>query len=226
MKERLLIIGSSHGIGEKLREISSSDYEVINISRTEVNDPNCESHELDVLADELPNLEEINHIVYCPGSINLKPIKSLKLDEFRSDFEINVLGAVRVIKNYLKSFKKEGNKSITLFSTVAVGTGMSFHSSVAAAKGAIEGLTRTLAAELSPNIRVNAIAPTLTDTPLASKILRNERAKENIMEKHPLKRILDASDIAQTANFLISKNAKNITGQVIKVDAGMGNLKP
>lgn len=226
MKERLLIVGSSYGIGQHLREISKDEFEVINISRTAIDDTDCESYQLDVLNDELPELENINHIVYCPGSINLKPIKSLKLDDFRSDMEINVLGAVRVIKNYLKQFAKEGNKSITLFSTVAVGTGMSFHSSVAAAKGAIEGLTRTLAAELSPNIRVNAVAPTLTDTPLASKILRNDRAKENIMEKHPLKRILDASDIADTAKFLVSNKAKNITGQVIKVDAGMGNLKP
>ena len=226
MKEKLLIIGSSYGIGKKLRELCSDEYDVINISRTPIDDENIESFELDALKDELPEIQDINHIVYCPGSINLKPIKSLKLDDFREDIEINLLGAVRVIKNYLKQFAKEGNKSISLYSTVAVGTGMSFHASVAASKGAIEGLTRTLAAELSPNIRVNAIAPTLTDTPLASKILRNDRAKENIIEKHPLKRILDTSDIAETTKFLLSGKAKNITGQIISVDAGMGSLKP
>lgn len=225
MKERLLIVGSSHGIGKKIREISSDEYEVINISRTPVNDLS-ESYELDVLKDDLPDLTNINHIIYCPGSINLKPLRLLTLEDFRTDFDINVLGAIKTIKAYEKSFATSENLTITLFSTIAVGTGMSYHSSVAAAKGAIEGITRSLAAEYAPKIRVNAIAPSLTDTPLASRILKNDKARENLAEKHPLKRILSPSDIAEMAHFIISKKAKNITGQIFKVDAGMADLKP
>jgi NAD(P)-dependent dehydrogenase (short-subunit alcohol dehydrogenase family) len=176
--------------------------------------------------EELPEMDLLDAIVYCPGSINLKPIGSLKVADFLSDFTINVLGAVRVVKKYQRTLKKGENASIILFSTVAVKVGMSFHSSVAAAKGAVEGLAKSLAAELAPNIRVNCIAPTLTDTPLAMGLLRNDDMREKMRDRHPMKSILSAEEVAQTVDFLISPAARNITGQIIQLDAGITTIKP
>ncbi|MEL6986530.1 MAG: SDR family oxidoreductase [Bacteroidota bacterium] len=223
----LLLVGGSKGIGNAILQKTIEETSVVNFSRTapELNHPNLIHYSLDILKDELPDLNNINQIVYCPGSITLKPINSLKIDDFRNDYEINVIGAVRVIKKYLKDLKRADNPSITLFSTVAVFQGMPFHSSIAAAKAGVEGLTKSLAAELAPHIRVNAIAPSITDTPLASGILRNEKSRENLANKHPLKRILSSEDIAATAKFLMSKEASSITGQIFNVDAGLSTLK-
>ena len=150
----------------------------------------------------------------------------MSADTFREDYEINVIGAVKTIKAALKPMKKaEGTPSIVLFSTVAVQQGMAFHGSVAAAKGAVEGLTRSLAAELSPKIRVNCIAPSLVNTPLASKILSSEDRIKASNERHPLKRIGEPNDIAQTTAFLVSDNSSWITGQVIGVDGGLSKLR-
>ena len=223
----ILIIGGSKGIGQQLLSNEFSDKEIINFSRTApaVTSANVTHHEINILEDELPELENVESIIYCPGSINLKPIGSLKEADFRNDFEINVIGAVKVIKKYFNQLKKNSNASIVLFSTVAVAQGMPFHSSVAASKGAIEGLTKSLAAEFAPHIRVNAIAPSITDTPLAAGILRNEQAREKLANRHPLKRILNASDIADMASFLIGDKASAITGQIFNVDAGLSTLK-
>ena len=223
---KILIIGGSKGIGASLLEKLIADNEVINFSRSEpVSNQNLTHYNIDVIRDELPDLDDISNIVYCPGSITLKPISSLKIEDFKNDFEINVLGAVKVIKQYLRSLKKAENASILLFSTVAVAQGMPFHSSIAVAKAGVEGLTKSLAAELAPNIRVNCIAPSVTDTPLASGILRNEKAIENIKNRHPLKRILDADDISNMAEFLLLNKSKGITGQIIGIDAGLSSLK-
>ena len=223
---KILIIGGSKGIGASLLEKLVADNEVINFSRSEpVSNQNLTHYNIDVIRDELPDLDDISNIVYCPGSITLKPISSLKIEDFKNDFEINVLGAVKVIKQYLRSLKKAENASILLFSTVAVAQGMPFHSSIAVAKAGVEGLTKSLAAELAPNIRVNCIAPSVTDTPLASGILRNEKAIENIKNRHPLKRILDADDISNMAEFLLLNKSKGITGQIIGIDAGLSSLK-
>ena len=223
----ILIVGGSKGIGEQLLNNEFSDKEIINFSRTApaVSSANVTHYEINILEDELPELENVESIIYCPGSINLKPIGSLKEADFRNDFEINVIGAVKVIKKYFKQLKKNNNASIVLFSTVAVAQGMPFHSSVSASKGAIEGLTKSLAAEFAPHIRVNAIAPSITDTPLAAGILRNEQARENLANRHPLKRILNATDIADMASFLIGDKASAITGQIFNVDAGLSTLK-
>jgi len=142
-----------------------------------------------------------------------------------NDFKINVLGAVRVIKTYARNLKRAKNASILLFSSVAVQQGMPFHSSVAVAKAGVEGLTRSLAAEMAPNVRVNCIAPSMTNTPLASTILKNEQAIERIEERHPLKTIMEPEDIANMAVFLISEQARAMTGQIVGIDAGMGALK-
>jgi len=152
----LVIIGGSKGIGNSIIQKSLNARVIHNISRSHVSGPQLTHHSLDILHDELPILEApLSSLVYCPGSINLKPISSLKIEDFRADLEINLIGAIKAIKHFHKQLKKSDNASITLFSTVAVSQGMPFHASVAAAKAGVEGLTRSLAAELAPKIRVN-----------------------------------------------------------------------
>lgn len=223
----MLIVGASHGIGKALLAQMVNDHQLITMSRTDpnVNHPNVNHFTLDIESGDLPRLTELDTIVYCPGTINLKPFKSLKLDDFRRDFELNVLGAVRVIQEYLPQLKRSKRGNILLFSTVAVQQGMPFHASVASSKAAIEGLTRTLAAEFAPHIRVNCIAPSLTDTPLASRILRNDEARSRMAERHPLKHIIEADTVASMAKYLISSQAASISGQVIGVDAGMSIIR-
>lgn len=221
-----IIIGGSKGIGKEIIAHLPKEDEIINISRTnwEGDHKNVTNHNLDILKDELPDIEGAYSLIYCPGSINLKPIGSLKEDDFRSDFEINVIGAVRAIKKYHRELKRsKGN--IVLFSTVASKIGMPFHASVAAAKSGVEGLSKSLAAELAPDVRVNCIAPTITNTELASHLLRNEKAKESTAERHPLKRFLEPKEIASMAVYLTSDIANGITGQVICIDAGIGSVK-
>lgn len=220
-----LIIGGSGGIGKAIINQLPEGDEVINFSRRKPEvSRNIEHYEIDVLNDDLPELEEINSIIYCPGSINLKPINSLKIEDFQNDFNINVLGAVRVIKAYHRDLKRNGG-SIVTFSTVASKMGMPFHSSVAAAKSGVEGLSKSLAAELAPKVRVNCIAPTVTDTPLAEHLLRNEKSQESTKDRHPLKRYLQPEEIASMAAYLVSDHAKGITGQVIGIDAGIGSVR-
>jgi len=226
--KNILVVGGSKGIG---REIVNSQLEkgnnCYNFSRTEsgINNQNLVEEKIDILSDDLPDIENIDSVIYCPGSINLKPILQLKEEDFVNDFNINVLGAIKTVKTYLNNLKKGDDPSLLFFSTVAVGQGMPFHSSVSVAKAGIEGLTKSLAAELAPSIRVNCIAPTITRTDMAQRILRNEKIEENIANKHPLKKICEAKDISDMADFLISHNAKNITGQIMHVDGGMSTLK-
>ena len=224
---KILIIGGSKGIGNAIIQNSIDTNLIFNISRTPplINHHNLTHIDCNILTDDLPEIEEIDSLIYCPGSINLKPISRLKLDDFRNDFEINVIGAVKTIQHYLPSLKKGKYPSILLFSTVAAKLGMPFHASVAAAKSAVEGLTKSLGAELAPSIRVNAIAPTVTDTTLASKLLRNERMIENITERHPLKKYLDPKEVADLATFLISKKARSISGQIFELDCGIVTFK-
>lgn len=224
---KIIIIGGSKGIGKAIVNSLIEHHQIINISRTEPenNHTNLTHYSTDILADELPDINEADSLIYCPGSINLKPISRLKLDEFREDFEINVIGAVKAIQKYLPILKEGNSPSILLFSTVASKLGMPFHASVAAAKSAVEGLTKSLGAELAPTIRVNAIAPTVTDTDLASKLLRNERMIENITERHPLKKYLQPEEVADMASFLISEKAKSISGQIFELDCGIVSFK-
>ena len=164
-------------------------------------------------------------MLYCPGSINLKPFKSLKEQDYLNDFNINALGAVKIINNYLPNLKKAETSSLVFFSTVAVQTGMPYHASVAMAKGAVEGLTRSLAAEFAPNIRVNAIAPSLTDTPMASRLLSSDEKKEASAKRHPLNSIGNPEEIAKAASYLLSDDSGWITGQVIHIDGGISSLR-
>ena len=225
--KKILVIGGSRGIGQQIINELIKDNLIINFSRNnpELNHDNLTHHTIDILTSDLPDIEDVFTVIYCPGSINLKPIGRLSLEEFREDFEINVIGAIKVIQKYVSSLKKSSNASILLFSTVATKLGMPYHSSVAVSKSAVDGLVKTLGAELAPRIRVNAIAPTITNTDLASKLLRNEKAVESMIERHPLKKILDPQDVAKMAKFLISKDASAISGQTFNLDAGIVSFK-
>ncbi len=225
---RLIVIGGSKGIGNAIvTSLLSSYNEVVNISRTspEQSYDSLKHYNCDVTNDELPEIDVADGLVYCPGSINLKPINRLSIDDFKNDFEINVLGAVKAVQKYIPALKNGTNPSIVLFSTVAAKLGMPFHASVAASKSAVEGLTKSLGAELAPTIRVNAIAPTVTDTELASKLLRNERMIENMNDRHPLKKYLQPQEVADMAGFLLSNKAASLSGQIFEMDCGIVSFK-
>ena len=225
--KNIVIVGGSKGIGNAILLQQLEKNTVYNISRNapEISHPNLKHFELDVLKDTLPEIENVDVLIYCPGSINLKPIGSLSIDDFRNDFEINVIGAVKTIQKYLPVLKKGTNPSIVLFSTVAAKLGMPFHASIATAKAGIEGLVKSLGAELASVVRINAIAPTITETTLAAGILRNDRMKENMMERHPMKNYLKPDEVASMADYLISENAKSISGQVFEMDYGIVTFK-
>lgn len=225
-----LVIGGSSGIGKALAEQLSARghrvYSTYNQTQTQ-DQANISYHPLNVLDAQLDFSflpDSIDGIAYCPGSINLKPFHRIKPEAFTEDFELQVGGAIKAIQSVLPQLKAAGG-SIVLFSTVAVQNGFNFHSQVSTSKGAIEGLTRALSAELAPTIRVNCIAPSLTNTPLASKLLNTEDKIEANAQRHPLKKIGDPADIASMASFLLSDQAKWITGQVMHVDGGMSSVK-
>ena len=225
--KNIVIIGGSKGIGSAILLQQLESNMVYNISRnsTDITHPNLKHYSLDVLQEALPEIENIDTLIYCPGSINLKPIGSLSIDDFRNDFEINVIGAVKTIQKYLPVLKKGTNPSIILFSTVAAKLGMPFHASIATAKAGVEGLVKSLGAELASVVRINAIAPTITETSLAAGILRNDRMKENMVERHPMKGYLKPEEVASMANYLISDQAKSISGQVFEMDYGIVTFK-
>lgn len=228
-----LIVGGSSGIGlEIVKALREEDHDVYVGSRT--NDTltqmdGLHHFALDVTADPisfegLP--ETLNGLVYCPGTIRLKPFHRLTIDDFLDDLQVNYLGAVKTIQACLSHLKKSTTgAAIVLFSTVAVKTGMPFHASVAGAKAAVEGLTRSLAAEFAPRMRVNAIAPSLTDTPLAQGLLSSEDKRKASAERHPSKRIGTPQEIAQVAVHLLSEASAWMTGQIIHVDGGMSALR-
>lgn len=221
----ILIVGGSSGIGEAILNKLKETHNIINISRTAPEDHvNVTHYSCDVVTDELPELDNIHGLVYCPGSINLKSFTRLKVADFKDDFEINVVGAIKTLKAYENTLAKN-NGSVVLFSTVASFLGMPFHASIAASKSAVEGLTKSLAAEYATKIRFNAIAPTVTDTPLAARLLRNEKQQESMQSRHPLKKYLKAEEVASLAAYLLSDEASSITGQIIPLDAGIVSVK-
>lgn len=223
-----VIIGSTSGIGLSITQKLIQNNRVFGVSRrehSEVNHTNYTHFSFDLIEDSwdtIPFPEQIDGLVYCPGSIQLKPLKMLTDKVIREDMEINFFGAINCVKAL--SDRLQQNSSILLFSTVAVQQGMPFHASISSAKGAIEGLTRSLAAELAPKVRVNAIAPSIVDTPLAKRLLNNDRKRELISDKHPLKRVGEVEDISELACFLLSASASWITGQIIGVDGGKSSI--
>lgn len=232
MNKNYIIVGGSSGIGfEITKQLSEAGNHVTVLSRSkgEIDSLSNVSHvAYDVTSDSSPdiNLDVIDGFAYCPGTINLKPFHGLKSEDFQEDFSINVLGAVKTLQPIIKQLKKNENASIVFFSTVAVQQGMPFHSSVAASKGALEGITRSLAAELAPKVRVNCIAPSVTDTPLASRILSSEEKKENSGKRHALNRVGTAKEVAKLATFLLSDDSSWMTGQIIGLDGGMSAVRP
>ena len=228
MQKTILLIGGSYGIGASIAEKLKNNHNVIIASRSNENiQSDIKHHTFDVLKDDIKSLDlpdKIDGLVYCPGSINLKPFKMMNPETLNRDMEINFNSLVRVVHGLLPKLKNSEQASLVFFSTVAVKVGMPFHTSVAAAKGAIEGFAKALAAEYAPHFRVNVIAPSLTDSPLAKKLLSNDTKKEKMAERHPLKTIGSTEDIAAMASFLLGDNSKWITGQVFGVDGGLSTL--
>ena len=224
---KLLIVGGTKGIGESFVELYNQTYQIQSMARSESNRSDVEHFVCDAVNGPLPDIKDpLQGIVYLPGTISLKPFKSLKVDHFLTDLQINLLGAVRVLKQYESNLKAhDGVSSVVLFSTVAVQKGMAFHASIAAAKGAVEGLTRSLAAEWSPSIRVNCIAPSIVDTPLANRLLRTDKQRESSAARHPLQRIGQTNDIAHAIHFLLSDQSAWMTGQVLSIDGGLSAIQ-
>ena len=228
-----VIVGGSSGIGAAIvTMLAEQNHHVYVYARQRHDLPelptihffSADFSQEDIQLEGLP--EHIHGLAYCPGSINLQPFHRIKTEQFLVDFRINVLGAIQTIQQCLPGMKASGEASVVLFSTVAVQTGMSFHASSAASKGAIEGLTRSLAAEYAgSNIRFNCIAPSLTETALASRLLNTPEKMEAAARRHPLGRVGKPADTAAVARFLLSTDSSWTTGQVLGVDGGMGSLR-
>jgi len=225
--KNILLIGASSAIAQKLKEdLNQKNYTVYTISRTPLESANHFTYEGSIIDCTLPEFDiPLDGIAYFPGTINLKPFRSLKTSDVMQEFEINALGAFRCIQHYIKNLTMADNASVVLFSSVAAQTGMPFHSSIAMSKAAVEGLTRSLAAELAPKIRVNCIAPSLTETPLAGRLINTPEKIDQSGKRHPLQRIGNTNDISSMAAFLLSDNSSWMTGQVLKIDGGMSTLK-
>lgn len=229
--KNIVIVGAGKGIGLKSAELLK-DENLYTISRNltpDLQSLETQFFQLDVAKEDLNTLilpDELHGLVYCPGSINLKPFSRFSEEDFWEDLQQNFIGAVKIIQKCLPLLKKSKSASVVLFSTVAVKVGMPFHTSVAASKGAIEGFAKSLAAEFANfNIRVNVIAPSLTDTALSAQLLSTKEKRISAVKRHPLQRIGSPKDIAELVAFLISQKSSWMTGQILGIDGGLGNLK-
>ena len=235
MSEKYLIFGATGSIGSNLAEqLKSSGHDIHLVARNEemvstiANKLGCSFTVADVLEDNFiekvkADISDIKGIAYCVGSIDLKPLRMVKEEDFNKCMKLNLYSAVEIIKGYQESLKKNKG-SIVLFSTVAAQRGFTNHAIIASAKAAVEGLTVSLAAEFAPNIRVNCIAPSLTNSKIAEPMLKNKVLAEGIAKAHPLKRLGEGKDSASMAKFLISEESSWITGQIIAVDGGRSKL--
>ena len=223
--KNIVLVGGNSGIGKALAtQLQENGAMIFSYSRT---GEGTAAVDFSTDFEELPGLPEIiDGVVYCPGTINLKPFHRISIADFKQEMEVNFYGAIRLLQACLKGLKKSSSPSVVLYSTVAVQTGMGFHAGIASAKGAVEGLTRSLAAEWAPSkIRVNAIAPSLTETPLASALLSTPEKKEASDKRHPLGRVGRPEDIAEATVFLLSEKSSWMTGQILHLDGGMSHLK-
>ena len=227
--KKYVIVGGSKGIGKETAELLAAEgHQVTVFSRTPYEGPahTIEWEEFDVLEDswedQMP--EDIDGLVYSVGSINLKPFRGLKTEVFEADFQLHVMGAIKALQAAYKNFNENSIPSVVLYSTVAVQRGMPFHATVSASKGAIEGLTRAIASEWAPKARINCIAPSLTDTPLAGKLLSTPEKKEALGNNNPMKSVGEANDIAEMTAFLLSDKSSWMTGQIIHIDGGQSVL--
>ncbi|MFZ9045178.1 MAG: SDR family NAD(P)-dependent oxidoreductase [Cyclobacteriaceae bacterium] len=228
-QKKILVVGGSSGIGKSVIEkLLAQGAEVWNLSRNEVRMPGVIHQTVDITEKEL-NFdlpETLAGLVYAPGTINLRPFNALKIEDFQRDWEVNVLGFIKIMKLALKSLRKIPS-SVVLYSTVAVSQGMNYHASIAASKGAVEGLTKSLAGEYARiNIRFNAIAPSLTDTPLSKTLLSSEDKRKASDNRHPLNRVGQPEDISEATLYLLSEDSSWMTGQTLHVDGGLSSIRP
>lgn len=219
---KTLLIGASSDIAQSVLESGVSGSEFIQLTSNPTS-PN--QHEVNVLDETtFPEIKgDINGLVYFPGSINLRPFSGLKLSDFQTDYEINVLGLIKILKHYHKQLSQDS--SVVFISSVAATVGMPFHASITLCKAAIEGLARSLAAEWSPKVRVNCVAPSVVKTKLSSRLFRTDTQIEQMNARHPLQKVGQPKDIAQAINFLLSDKSSWMTGQVLHVDGGLSTIK-
>ena len=230
MQKNYLLAGASSASAQALaRLLQDEGHHVIGLSTKDLSGAGYSEHYCvaDYSKSSLPTLTQpLDGLVYFPGTINLKPVNRFSEEEFLQDFRINALGAATVVQQYLQNLKNApAPSSVVFISTVAVSQGMNFHSSVSMAKGAVEGLTRSLAAELAPSIRVNAVAPSLTASPMADKLINTPEKLEASNKRHPLRRIGQPGDIAQAIYFLLGEQSGWMTGAVLPVDGGMASVR-
>ena len=220
--KNILLIGASSEAALSLYKDFNQKYNFIRLSRQD--SESCVSN-FDILDSSTYYTEELKYdgLVYFPGTINLKPFKSLKIEDFYNDFDVSVMGLIKVLKYYHSFFNKDA--SLVFISSLASKLGMPFHSSVSVAKSALVGLCTALAAEFSPDIRVNCVSPSMFKSKMAGRFLRNEKSEERIRNNNPLKKIGESEDISSLIHFLLSDNSKWITGQNISIDGGMSTLK-
>lgn len=230
MSKHYLFAGASSAIAQNLlQQLHAEGHTVTGLSTKDISDLGYDQsfQVSDYSKENLPSIDgSIDGLVYFPGTINLKPLHRTTEAEFLQEYRINALGAVAFVQQYLANLKSAApTPSITLMSTVAVAQGMTFHTSIAMAKGAIEGLTLALAAELAPTIRVNAVAPSLTASPLADKLINSPEKLEASNKRHPLRRVGQPEDIANAIHFLMGEKASWVTGQIFHVDGGMSSVR-
>lgn len=226
-QKKILIIGAASTVAQTLvKQLCQSEYDVLLISRENVSIEQCVSYQGNPCEEgSLPEIEgAIDGIVYFPGTLNLKPFGNLEIEDFRRDMEVNFFGAVNVIKTYEKNIRESEHGSIVLISSVAALIGMPFHTSISAAKSAIEGFSRSLAAEFAPKIRVNCIAPTITKTKLTEKLVGTDDKAQEFAKRHPMHSINTPEDLGQMIEFLLSEKSAMITAQILRVDGGYSTI--
>lgn len=227
--QNLLIVGASSGIGQSVHQLAKEKgYSIFTMGRQEFQSSGHIIFDARKPFIEIPDTwpTAFSGLIYCPGTINLKPIQRLSSDDFLDDFQVNVLGFVHVVQAMLPRLKKSEGASIVTFSSVAAQVGIGFHASVAAAKGGLQSLSISLAAELAPQkIRVNVIAPSLTDTPLAASFLNNQEKREAAGKRHPLNRVGNSKEIADLVLHLLGTQSSWITGQVFNIDGGLSKIR-